>query len=66
MLLVPALDDPDLMTGGAAHRHGAVDRSTLGLIFVALNALGGVGIRLQWHGMFSGPSRNTCQNHDCC
>ena len=66
MLLVPALDDPNLMTGRTAQRHGAVDESTLGLIFVTLDALGGVGVRVQWHGMLSGPSRNTYQNHDCC
>ena len=66
MILIPGLDDPNLMTGRTAHRHGAVDGSALGLVFVALEALGGVGIRLQWHGMLGGPSRNRYQNHDCC
>jgi len=45
--------DPDLMTGQAAGGDGRVDGFAFCLVFMALDTLGGVGIRLERNGMDS-------------
>src|SRR5208337_924757 len=43
--------DPDLVTAQAAHRNGGVDRLAFRLVVVALDALGGVSLRIERNGV---------------
>lgn len=56
--------DPDLMAGGAAHRHRRMDRLSLGLVLMTLEAGGGIRFRVKgdWvHGGVSGTGK--AKNH---
>jgi hypothetical protein len=46
--------DPDLVAGGASHRHRGMNRLALGLVFMAGDAGGSIGLRVKRDRMFRG------------
>ena len=55
---------PDLVAAHAAHRHGRMHGLALGLVFVAGDAGGRIGFRIQRYGMLGGSGGGRRENQE--